>query len=57
MEVPINGFMQGTFATFTAWHHAMPEKDTVLLIQPGFPVQTTQCDVVGLKHVGLDVHD
>lgn len=55
--IPTTGSMQGTFATFTAWHHAMPEKDTVLLIQPGFPVQTTQCDVVGLKHIGLDVHD
>ena len=28
----------------------------MLLIQPGFPVQTTQCDVIGLKHVGLDIH-
>ena len=55
--IPTTGSMQGTFATFTAWHHAMPEKDTVLLIQPGFPVQTTQCDVIGLKHIGLDIYD
>ena len=55
--IPTTGSMQGTFATFMAWHHAMPEKDTVLFIHPGFPVQTTQCDVIGLKHVGLDVHD
>ena len=55
--IPTTGSMQGTFATFTAWHHAMPEKDTVLLIQPGFPVQTTQCDVISLKHIGLDIYD
>ena len=55
--IPTTGSMQGTFATFTAWHHAMPEKDTVLLIQPGFPVQTTQCDVIGLKHIGLDIYN
>src|SRR5574344_581460 len=55
--IPTTGSMQGTFATFMAWHHAMPEKDTVVFIHPGFPVQTTQCDVIGLKHVGLDVHD
>ena len=55
--IPTTGSMQGTFATFTAWHHAMPEKDTVLFIHPGFPVQTTQCDVIGLKHIGLDIHD
>ena len=56
--IPTTGSMQGTFATFTAIHHAMKGtgKDTVLLIQPGFPVQTTQCDVIGLKHIGLDIH-
>ena len=56
--IPTTGSMQGTFATFMAIHHAMKGtgKDTVLLIQPGFPVQTTQCDVIGLKHVGLDIH-
>lgn len=54
--IPTTGSMQGTFATFTAWRHAMPEKDTVLFIHPGFPVQTAQCDVIGLKHIGLDIH-
>ena len=57
--IPTTGSMQGTFATFMAIHHATADtkKDTVLFIQPGFPVQTTQCDVIGLKHVGLDIHD
>ena len=55
--IPTTGSMQGTFATFLAIKHAVGDvKDTVLLIQPGFPVQTTQCDVIGLKHVGLDIH-
>ena len=56
--IPTTGSMQGTFATFMAIYHAMKGTgmDTVLLIQPGFPVQTTQCDVIGLKHVGLDIH-
>ena len=57
--VPTTGSMQGTFATFTALHHAFAgtPKDTVLLIQPGFPVQTTQCDVIGLKHEALDIYN
>lgn len=64
--IPTTGSMQGTFAAFTAWKHAFALTDeekaagkgepTVLFINPGFPVQTTQCDVVGLKHTGLDVH-
>lgn len=61
------GSMQGTFAVFTALKLAhgvgnqpetsLPVKDTILFIHPGFPVQTTQCDVIGLKHIGLDIHD
>jgi len=59
--VPTTGSMQGTFATFTALYHAMGvrdggTKDTVLFIEPGFPVQNTQCDVIGLKQEGLDIH-
>lgn len=56
--IPTTGSMQGTFATFTALYHAYrgSGRDTVLLIQPGFPVQTTQCDVIGLKHIGLDIY-
>ena len=42
--IPTTGSMQGTYATFTAIYHAMGvrdggKKDTVLLIQPGFPVR------------------
>ena len=62
------GSMQGTFAVFTALKlanqlpttpHSSSQlpKDTILFIHPGFPVQTTQCDVIGLKHIGLDIHD
>lgn len=51
------GSMQGTFAVFTTLHLACLDKDTILFIHPGFPVQTTQCDVIGLKHIGLDIHD
>ena len=59
--VPTTGSMQGTFATFTALYHAMGvrnggKRDTVLFIQPGFPVQNAQCDVIGLRQVGLDIH-
>ena len=56
--IPTTGSMQGTFASFLAMKHAFAgtQKDTVLFLYPGFPVQQTQCEVVGLKYVGLDVH-
>jgi aspartate/methionine/tyrosine aminotransferase len=55
--VATTGSMQGTFAVFTTIHHAIPEKDTVLFIHPGFPVQTTQCEIIGLKTTSFDIHD
>ena len=57
--VPTTGSMQGTFATFMAIRHAFAgsKQDTVLLIQPGFPVQTAQCDVIGIKHEALDIYN
>ncbi|MGM9697871.1 MAG: pyridoxal phosphate-dependent aminotransferase [Prevotella sp.] len=59
--IPTTGSMQGTFATFTIWKHSSVANEkgepTVLFIDPGFPVQTTQCDVIGIKHIGLDIHD
>ena len=51
------GSMQGTFAVFTTLHLACPERDSILFIHPGFPVQTDQCKVIGLKPIGLDIHD
>ena len=51
------GSMQGTFAVFTTLHLACPEKNTILFIHPGFPVQTDQCKVIGLNPIGLDIHD
>lgn len=56
--IPTTGSMQGTFASFLAMKHAFQgtEKDTVLFLYPGFPVQQTQCEVVGLKYAGLDVY-
>ena len=50
------GSMQGTFATFLTLHHAYPDRDTILFIDPGFPVQKTQVEVLGMKHVGFDIH-
>ena len=55
--VATTGSIQGTFAVFTTIRHAIPEKDTVLFIHPGFPVQTTQCEIIGLKTTSFDIHD
>ena len=44
--VPVCGSMQGTFASFLTCSQACKGKDTVLFIDPGFPVQKMQLQVL-----------
>lgn len=55
--VPVCGSMQGTFASFLTSSQADPKKDTVLFIDPGFPVQKMQLQVLGIKYKTFDVYD
>ncbi len=55
--VPVCGSMQGTFASFLTASQANPTKDTILFIDPGFPVQKQQCVVMGTKYATFDVYD
>ena len=55
--VPVCGSMQGTFASFLTCSQATRQKDTVLFIDPGFPVQKMQLQVQGVKYVTFDVYD
>lgn len=55
--VPVCGSMQGTFASFLTCSQSNPKKDTVLFIDPGFPVQKMQLKVMGVKFETFDVYD
>ena len=55
--VPVSGSMQGTFASFLTCSQANRQKDTVLFIDPGFPVQKMQLQVQGVKYETIDVYD
>jgi aspartate/methionine/tyrosine aminotransferase len=55
--VPVTGSMQGTYASFLTCSQCSPEKDTVLFIDPGFPVQKMQLKVMGVKFETFDVYD
>lgn len=55
--VPVCGSMQGTFASFLTASQADPQKDTILFIDPGFPVQKQQCVVMGTNYETFDVYD
>ena len=53
--IPSVGTMQGTYAVFMAVGNAVQGKDTVLFIDPGFPVQKQQMQVLGQKYETFDV--
>ena len=55
--VPVVGSMQGTFASFLTCSQTDPKKDTVLFIDPGFPVQKMQLQVMGVKYQTFDVYE
>ena len=55
--VPVTGSMQGTYASFLVCGQCTPEKDTILFIDPGFPVQKQQITVMGYRYESFDVYE
>ena len=53
--IPSVGSMQGTYSAFMVASHVDPQKDTVLFIDPGFPVQKQQMFVMGCRYETFDV--
>jgi aspartate/methionine/tyrosine aminotransferase len=55
--VPVTGSMQGTYASFLTCGQCNAEKDAILFIDPGFPVQKQQITVMGYKYESFDVYE
>jgi len=55
--IPTVGSMEGTYSAFLVASNLDPVKDTVLFIDPGFPVQKQQMKVMGYKYESFDVFD
>ena len=54
--VPVTGSMQGTYAAFLTCSQCDEKRDTILFIDPGFPVQKQQLVVMGQKYETFDVY-
>lgn len=54
--IPVSGSMQGTYAAFLLCSQCRPERDTILFIDPGFPVQKQQVGVIGANYESFDVY-
>ncbi|MBE0643154.1 MAG: pyridoxal phosphate-dependent aminotransferase [Bacteroidetes bacterium] len=55
--LPCTGSTSGSFVTFMVAGRMNPDKDTVLFLDPGFPVHKQQLNVLGIKHRSLDVYN
>lgn len=55
--VPTVGSMQGTFTAFMLCAALQPGKDTILFIDPGFPVQRSQTRMMGIRSESFDIYD
>lgn len=55
--IPTVGSMQGGMAAFLLTNRCQKEKDTILFIDPGFPVQKQQVRVLGMKSESFDVYN
>ncbi len=56
--IPTVGSMMGSLSSFIGVIHSrLPEKDTILFINPGFPIQPFQVDMLGFKKKTFDVYE
>ena len=55
--VPVVGSMQGTFTSFLVAGQCNPQKDTILFVDPGFPVQKQQIMVLDYKYESFDAYN
>ncbi|MCZ7558376.1 MAG: pyridoxal phosphate-dependent aminotransferase [Bacteroidia bacterium] len=55
--IPCTGSTSGSFVSFLVAGRMNPDKDTVLFLDPGFPVHKQQLNVLGIKHKSLDVYE
>lgn len=54
--IPTTGSVASSFASFIACTQRNPQKDTVLFIDPGFPIQKSQLRILGVKWEQFDIY-
>ena len=55
--IPTVGSMQGSFTLFQLCSQLDPKRNTILFIDPGFPVQRSQTRILGIPSVSFDIYD
>lgn len=55
--IPTVGAMQASYVAFMALTECYAGKDTILFIDPGFPVQKTQLEIIGKPYQTFDIYE
>ena len=55
--IPTVGSMQGSFTSFFVCSHLTKEKDIILFVDPGFPVQRAQAHLLDIRSESFDIYD
>jgi aspartate/methionine/tyrosine aminotransferase len=55
--IPTVGSMQGSFAAFMLCSHLTEGRDTILFVDPGFPVQRSQTRLLGIPSESFDIYE
>lgn len=55
--VPSVGSMMGVLGSFLLCRYLYKERDTILFINPGFPVQPMQAKLLGFNRVDFDIYE
>lgn len=54
--IPVTGSVSGSFGSFIAATQCTPGKDTILFIDPGFPIQKSQLSILGIQYRQFDIY-
>ncbi len=54
--IPTTGSVAGSFGSFIITSQCTPGKDTVLFIDPGFPIQKSQLKILGIPFEQFDIY-
>jgi len=55
--IPTVGSVCGSYSSFIACTHCTPDKDKVLFIDPGFPIQKSQLRIIGADWKEFDIYN
>lgn len=54
--IPVTGSVAGSFGSFVACTQCDPQKNAILFIDPGFPIQKSQLKILGIPHEQFDIY-